>query len=73
MFDLTKGVLDALNALSNGVLSAGHIDIINMFGCEQVTVCLELLATGRRSETKASRGPSELQREGSGRVLGAGA
>eukprot|EP00959_Pyramimonas_sp_CCMP1952_P204997 4286528-Pyramimonas_sp.AAC.1 len=34
-FALTERVLDALDALVSGVLSAGHINIINMSGCEQ--------------------------------------
>eukprot|EP00959_Pyramimonas_sp_CCMP1952_P272867 5704183-Pyramimonas_sp.AAC.1 len=59
-FTLTKGVFDALDALANGVLSAGHIDIINIFGRKQVVTRLELLVVGRGSETKTSRGPSEL-------------
>eukprot|EP00959_Pyramimonas_sp_CCMP1952_P045878 958720-Pyramimonas_sp.AAC.1 len=32
---LAKTVLDALRALVNGVLGAGHMNIINMLGCEQ--------------------------------------
>eukprot|EP00959_Pyramimonas_sp_CCMP1952_P257452 5378751-Pyramimonas_sp.AAC.1 len=42
-FTLNKGALYALDMLVNGVLSAGHIDIINMFGREQVAARLELL------------------------------
>eukprot|EP00959_Pyramimonas_sp_CCMP1952_P051566 1077460-Pyramimonas_sp.AAC.2 len=59
-FTLAKNVFYAHDMLVNGVPSAGHIDIINMFGREQVATRLELLVVGRGSETKASRGPSEL-------------
>eukprot|EP00959_Pyramimonas_sp_CCMP1952_P400687 8395972-Pyramimonas_sp.AAC.1 len=55
-FVLTKSVLDALDSLVNAVLST-----INMFGCEQNTVRLELLVVGRGSEAKASRAPSEIK------------
>eukprot|EP00959_Pyramimonas_sp_CCMP1952_P279705 5848236-Pyramimonas_sp.AAC.1 len=44
-----------------------------MFGRKQVTARLELLVVGRRSETRTSRGPSELSLESSGCVLGASA
>eukprot|EP00959_Pyramimonas_sp_CCMP1952_P304699 6376682-Pyramimonas_sp.AAC.1 len=60
-FALAGSAPDALGALVNGVLSAGRIHIIDMFGCEQVTARLELFVVGRGSETAASRGPSELQ------------
>eukprot|EP00959_Pyramimonas_sp_CCMP1952_P282623 5907123-Pyramimonas_sp.AAC.1 len=52
---LTKGVLYALDRLVNGILSAGHIDIIDMFGRKQVAARLELVIR-RGSETKASGG-----------------
>eukprot|EP00959_Pyramimonas_sp_CCMP1952_P241074 5038205-Pyramimonas_sp.AAC.1 len=60
-FALARSVLDALDALVNDVLSAGHINITNMMGCEQVTARLELFVVGRGSETKDTCGPSELQ------------
>eukprot|EP00959_Pyramimonas_sp_CCMP1952_P137392 2875231-Pyramimonas_sp.AAC.1 len=60
-FALAKGAPDALDALVDGILSAGHMDIINMLGSEKGTACLEFLVAGRGSETKVSRGPSELQ------------
>eukprot|EP00959_Pyramimonas_sp_CCMP1952_P266253 5566494-Pyramimonas_sp.AAC.1 len=63
-FTFTKTVLNALDALVDGVLSTGQIDSITMFGCEKATACLELLVERRASETKASRASSELQREG---------
>eukprot|EP00959_Pyramimonas_sp_CCMP1952_P464180 9486170-Pyramimonas_sp.AAC.1 len=59
-FPLTRGVLYALDGLVNGVLCAGHIDVINIFGCEQVAARLELLVAGRGSETETSCGLSEL-------------
>eukprot|EP00959_Pyramimonas_sp_CCMP1952_P286351 5987681-Pyramimonas_sp.AAC.1 len=59
-FTLSNGVLHALDALVNGVLCAGRIDVINMYGCEQVAARLELLVVGRGSETEASCGPSGL-------------
>eukprot|EP00959_Pyramimonas_sp_CCMP1952_P076510 1598739-Pyramimonas_sp.AAC.1 len=40
---LTEGVFYALDALVNGVLCAGHIDVVNAFGREQVAARLELL------------------------------
>eukprot|EP00959_Pyramimonas_sp_CCMP1952_P196198 4101897-Pyramimonas_sp.AAC.1 len=58
---LTKSVLDALDAPANGVLSIGHIDLIDTFSYENVTACLKLLVEERGSEIKASRGPSDLQ------------
>eukprot|EP00959_Pyramimonas_sp_CCMP1952_P182791 3822650-Pyramimonas_sp.AAC.1 len=57
---LSKSIFYALDTLVNGVLSPGHIDIINMLGREQVVVRLELPVEGRGSETEASGGPSEL-------------
>eukprot|EP00959_Pyramimonas_sp_CCMP1952_P318771 6669836-Pyramimonas_sp.AAC.1 len=60
-FALAESVLDALGARVNGVLSAGHRNIVNMFGCEQIADRLELLVVGRGPEGEASRGPSELQ------------
>eukprot|EP00959_Pyramimonas_sp_CCMP1952_P405507 8498951-Pyramimonas_sp.AAC.1 len=57
-FTFTKHDFYALDTLVNGVLSAGHIEIIN--GRGQVVSRLELLVVGRGSETKASGGPSEL-------------
>eukprot|EP00959_Pyramimonas_sp_CCMP1952_P318931 6672872-Pyramimonas_sp.AAC.1 len=59
-FTLTKGVFYASDTLVNGVPSAGHIDIIDMFGREQVVARLELLVVGRGSEAKTSGGPSEF-------------
>eukprot|EP00959_Pyramimonas_sp_CCMP1952_P417298 8743066-Pyramimonas_sp.AAC.1 len=56
----TNNTLYALDAIVNGVLGAGHIDLINASGCEQVTARLELLVVGSGSKTEASRGPSEL-------------
>eukprot|EP00959_Pyramimonas_sp_CCMP1952_P237653 4966355-Pyramimonas_sp.AAC.1 len=58
---LTTGVFYALDILANGVLSTGHIGIIDMFGREKVAARLEFLVVRRGSETKTSRGPSELQ------------
>eukprot|EP00959_Pyramimonas_sp_CCMP1952_P366313 7671916-Pyramimonas_sp.AAC.2 len=40
-FTLTKGIFYALDILVNGVLSASHIDIIHMFGREQIVARLE--------------------------------
>eukprot|EP00959_Pyramimonas_sp_CCMP1952_P286646 5993974-Pyramimonas_sp.AAC.2 len=60
-FSLTKSVFYALDTLVNGVLKAGHIDIINAFGRGQVVARLELLVAGRGSETKTSGGPTELK------------
>eukprot|EP00959_Pyramimonas_sp_CCMP1952_P318631 6667266-Pyramimonas_sp.AAC.1 len=57
---LTKRIFSAFDRLVNGNLSAGHIDVINMFGREQIVARLELLVVGRGSETEASGGPSEL-------------
>eukprot|EP00959_Pyramimonas_sp_CCMP1952_P399233 8365459-Pyramimonas_sp.AAC.1 len=57
----TIGVFNALDRLVNGVISIGHIGIINMFGRKQVATRLDLLVAGRGSETKTSCGPSELQ------------
>eukprot|EP00959_Pyramimonas_sp_CCMP1952_P327798 6862745-Pyramimonas_sp.AAC.1 len=57
---LTRGVFYALDALVNGVLCASHIEVINVFGREQVTARHELLVVGRGSETETSRGPSAL-------------
>eukprot|EP00959_Pyramimonas_sp_CCMP1952_P216149 4521027-Pyramimonas_sp.AAC.1 len=48
-FTLTKSVFYALDALVNSVLCTDRCDVINMFGREQVTVRLELLAIGRGS------------------------
>eukprot|EP00959_Pyramimonas_sp_CCMP1952_P367071 7688256-Pyramimonas_sp.AAC.1 len=59
-FTLAKGAFSALDMFVNGVLNAGHIDIINMFGRKQGAARLELLVVGRGSETKISCGPSEL-------------
>eukprot|EP00959_Pyramimonas_sp_CCMP1952_P433956 9087519-Pyramimonas_sp.AAC.1 len=59
-FTLTKGVLHALGALVSGVLCAGHIGVVNMFGREQAAARLELFVVGRGSETGSSCGPSEL-------------
>eukprot|EP00959_Pyramimonas_sp_CCMP1952_P056390 1177599-Pyramimonas_sp.AAC.1 len=59
-FTLTKGVFYALDTLVNHVLSAGHIDIISMFGRKLVVARLELLVVGRGSEARTSRDPSEL-------------
>eukprot|EP00959_Pyramimonas_sp_CCMP1952_P075869 1585827-Pyramimonas_sp.AAC.1 len=58
---LTEKVLDALDALVDGVLRAGQIEIISMSGCEQAAACLELLVVRRGSGAKAPRGVSELQ------------
>eukprot|EP00959_Pyramimonas_sp_CCMP1952_P378959 7938089-Pyramimonas_sp.AAC.1 len=44
-----KGVLYALDTFANGVLCAGHLDIINMLGRKQVAARLELLVVGRGS------------------------
>eukprot|EP00959_Pyramimonas_sp_CCMP1952_P042866 896960-Pyramimonas_sp.AAC.1 len=55
-----KGVFYTLHTLVIGVLSAGHIDITNMFGRKQVAVRLEHLVVRRWSETRTSRGSSEL-------------
>eukprot|EP00959_Pyramimonas_sp_CCMP1952_P115915 2423266-Pyramimonas_sp.AAC.1 len=60
-FTLARSALDALGAPVDGVLSAGHIDNIKMFGREKAIACLKLLVERRGSETEASRGPSELQ------------
>eukprot|EP00959_Pyramimonas_sp_CCMP1952_P107974 2257668-Pyramimonas_sp.AAC.1 len=60
-FTLTKSVFYAHDALVNGALCAGHIDVINVRGRELVAARLELLAVGRASETETSRGPSETQ------------
>eukprot|EP00959_Pyramimonas_sp_CCMP1952_P405056 8489322-Pyramimonas_sp.AAC.1 len=51
---LARGVLYAFDTLVNGVLSAGHIDSLAMFGRKQVVARLELLVVGRGSETKTS-------------------
>eukprot|EP00959_Pyramimonas_sp_CCMP1952_P460958 9480748-Pyramimonas_sp.AAC.1 len=59
-FTLAKGVFYALEMRVNSVLSADHIDIMNMFGRKQVAAGFELLVVGRGSETETSRGPSEL-------------
>eukprot|EP00959_Pyramimonas_sp_CCMP1952_P205750 4302563-Pyramimonas_sp.AAC.1 len=56
-FTLAKSVFYTLDALVNGVLCAGHIDVINMFGREQVAARLELLDVGRGSETGTFCGP----------------
>eukprot|EP00959_Pyramimonas_sp_CCMP1952_P232985 4869222-Pyramimonas_sp.AAC.1 len=45
-FTLTKSVFYACVILVEGVLRAGHIDIINTFGREQVAARLELLVVG---------------------------
>eukprot|EP00959_Pyramimonas_sp_CCMP1952_P088334 1848016-Pyramimonas_sp.AAC.1 len=57
----TKHILHALGAPVDGVLSAGHMNIINVLGCEKVVACLELLVAGRGYETEPSCGISELQ------------
>eukprot|EP00959_Pyramimonas_sp_CCMP1952_P429311 8991444-Pyramimonas_sp.AAC.1 len=46
-FTCTKGVFYAFDVLDNGILCTGRIDVIIMFGREQVTARLELLAVGR--------------------------
>eukprot|EP00959_Pyramimonas_sp_CCMP1952_P415219 8700198-Pyramimonas_sp.AAC.1 len=53
-FTLPKGVFYALDILVNGVLSAGHVDVINVFGREQVVARLELLVVGRGSDAQIS-------------------
>eukprot|EP00959_Pyramimonas_sp_CCMP1952_P285093 5960875-Pyramimonas_sp.AAC.1 len=53
-FTLAEGVFYACDIPVNGVISAGHIDIVNVFGREQVVARLELLVVGRGSEAKAS-------------------
>eukprot|EP00959_Pyramimonas_sp_CCMP1952_P235024 4911173-Pyramimonas_sp.AAC.1 len=55
---LTKSILNACDTLANRVLSAGHVNVIDMFGREQVIARLELLVVRRRSEAKSSGGSS---------------
>eukprot|EP00959_Pyramimonas_sp_CCMP1952_P181529 3795303-Pyramimonas_sp.AAC.1 len=60
---LTENIFNAFDTFVNGVLSTGHINVINMLGREQAIARLELLVVGRGSEAKSSGGSSELQRE----------
>eukprot|EP00959_Pyramimonas_sp_CCMP1952_P250784 5242118-Pyramimonas_sp.AAC.1 len=42
-FTLTEGICNAFDIHVSAVLSAGHIDVINVLGREQVVARLELL------------------------------
>eukprot|EP00959_Pyramimonas_sp_CCMP1952_P034652 726364-Pyramimonas_sp.AAC.1 len=60
-FTLTESIFNAFDIFVTGVLSTGHVNVINMLGREQIIARLENLVVGRGSESKSSGGSSELK------------